>query len=99
MAGLALLRRRSRLCAGTYRRRTAVPNPVLHYQRGDCDPGCGGCDCTPGTSSGRSGNCLPDFPSRDADCMCNACDCGCDFVDFRRWREKLQKRYQRWQLS
>ena len=39
MAGLALLRRRLRLCGETHRR-PVVPNPVLHYQRGDCDLPC-----------------------------------------------------------
>ena len=51
LAGLALLRRRLRLCGETHRRRPVVPNPVLYYQRGDCDLPCDipcdavGCPC------------------------------------------------------
>ena len=47
LAGVALLRRRLRLCGETYRRRPVVANPALHYQRGECDPGCdvGDCPC------------------------------------------------------
>ena len=55
MAGLALLRRRLRLCGQTHRRRPVVPNPILYYQRGDCDVPCdadcldcaGDCSCNP----------------------------------------------------
>lgn len=53
--GLSLLRRRLRLCGDTHRRRAAIPNPVLHYQRGECDcgvpcdtSGANPCDCNSG---------------------------------------------------
>ncbi|MFC5476909.1 membrane protein insertion efficiency factor YidD [Massilia suwonensis] len=71
LAGLKLLRRRLRLCGETNRRHHVVPNPVLYYQRGDCDPGCGG-DCVPDLPcSGRSaGSCLGDFLSGLCDCSC-----------------------------
>jgi putative component of membrane protein insertase Oxa1/YidC/SpoIIIJ protein YidD len=41
--GLALLDRRLQRCGAAYRSRTPPRNPVLHYQRGDCD--CIGVDC------------------------------------------------------
>lgn len=84
MAGLALLRRRLRLCGETYRRRRVVPDPVLHYQRGECDPGC-------------DASCLPDLPCKGdgvaeaGDCACN---CGSDLFGeylsekFRRIKER-----------
>jgi len=91
--GLALLRRRLRLCGDTYRSRIRVRNPVLHHQRGDCVP----CDCDAG--------CVPDLPCnvpdvswRDADCLCDACQCA-DCSDpkraWRDWKERRRLRRQR----
>jgi len=91
--GLALLRRRLRLCGDTYRSRIQVRNPVLHHQRGDCVP----CDCDAG--------CVPDLPCnvpdvswRDADCLCDACQCA-DCSDpkraWRDWKERRRLRRQR----
>ena len=80
LAGVALLRRRLRLCGETYRRRRSVaPNPVLYYQRGECDPGCdvGDCPC--------------DCP---CDCSCNPLERYLDEkwrdvkYRWRRWRER-----------
>ena len=92
--GLALLRRRLRLCGETYRsRRVHVPHPLLHHQRGDCVP----CDC--------DASCLPDLhcdmPSvswRDADCVCDACqciDCGNCADPKQAWRDWKERRRQR----
>lgn len=90
LAGLKLLRRRLRLCGETYRRRLVVPDPVLRYQRGECDPGC-------------DASCLPDLPcngrgvAEAGDCACN---CGGDLFGeylsekFRR----IKERWQRWRL-
>jgi putative component of membrane protein insertase Oxa1/YidC/SpoIIIJ protein YidD len=92
--GLALLRRRLRLCGETYRRRSVVPNPVLYYQRGECDPGC-----DPGCDTG----CLPDLPcsgdgvAEAGDCVCN---CGGDlFGEYlsEKYR-RIKERWQRWRL-
>jgi len=95
--GLALLRRRLRLCGEVHRSRlaarTAARNPVLHYQRGDCVP----CDC--------DASCLPDLPCdmsdvswRDADCVCDACqcvDCGNCANPKQAWRDWKARRRQR----
>ena len=71
-AGVKLLRRRLRLCGVTHRRRPVVPNPVLYYQRGDCDLPCDG-DCLPDLpcSDRTSGRCLGDFLSSFVDCSCD----------------------------
>jgi putative component of membrane protein insertase Oxa1/YidC/SpoIIIJ protein YidD len=69
LTGLALLDRRLQRCGEAYRA-PRVRNPLLHYQRGDCDcvscdlPG-DGCDLSPcdvlscdgGSRSGRDGPC------------------------------------------
>ena len=83
--GLALLRRRLRLCGETHRRRKQARNPVLHYQRGDCDIGC-----LPD---------LPcDDVGKGAKCMCDACECGSHCSDLRElwrdWRERRRLRRQ-----
>ena len=89
IAGLALLRRRLRLCGDTYRRRTTVPNPVLYYQRGDCDPGCGG-------------DCLPDLSGNN---ICNPCDvCNCSGGDCgnprRAWNDwRTRRQLRKWQAN
>ncbi len=79
LPGLALLRRRMRLCGEVYRR-YAEPLPRMrppHGQRGECDPGCdlpcdGGCD-------------LPDTKK----CTASPGDClNCDFPDWRRKKER-----------
>jgi putative component of membrane protein insertase Oxa1/YidC/SpoIIIJ protein YidD len=38
--GLALLRRRLHRCGETHRSHASTPNPLLHYQRGECDLPC-----------------------------------------------------------
>lgn len=86
IAGLALLRRRLRLCGETHRRRATVPNPVLYYQRGDCDPGC-------------DAGCIPDF-SCDKTCdLCSGCggDCGNPRRAWNDWRTRRQLR--KWQKT
>ena len=92
LAGLALLRRRLRLCGETYRkRRSGAPNPVLYYQRGECDPG--GCDAS----------CLPDLPcsgdgvAEAGDCACNCC--GDPFGEYlsEKYR-RAKERWRRWRL-
>ncbi|KQQ91760.1 hypothetical protein ASF77_07465 [Massilia sp. Leaf139] len=68
MAGLRLLWRRLRLCGETHHRPPLVRNPVLHYQHGDCDPGCGA-DCLPDMPSGSGiSRCVGDF-------LCSSCSC------------------------
>lgn len=91
--GLVLLRRRLRLCGEVHRSRVHIHNPVLHHQRGDCVP----CDCDAG--------CVPDLPCnvpggswRDADCLCDACqcaDCGDPKRAWRDWKERRRLRRQR----
>jgi uncharacterized protein len=77
--GLALLRRRLRLCGETHRSRArVVPNPLLHYQKGDCIP----CDC--------DGGCVPDLPFSGKTAHDCACDCGCDVLE-----RYLEKKYER----
>lgn len=96
--GLALLRRRLRLCGDTHRSRAlVVPNPVLHYQKGDCVP----CDCDAG--------CIPDLSCGGKSSLCDAgacCgDCSCDVLEryldkkhqqvkdaWNRWREARRRR-------
>ena len=89
LAGLTLLRRRLRLCGETHRHRPVAPNPLLHYQRGDCDPGC-----DPG--------CVPDVHCGDTCNMSNSCDgcsSGCDCGNPRRawndWRTRRRLGYER----
>lgn len=85
-----LLRRRLRLCGETHRHRAVVPNPVLYYQRGDCDPGC-------------DAGCLPDLPcsgdgvAQAGDC---ACDCGADPLSeyLKKKYARAKERWQRWRL-
>ena len=89
-SGLALLRRRLRLCGATYRSRVAVRNPVLHHQRGDCVP----CDC--------DADCLPDLPCSGksaarggGDCIA---ECGCDVLGhyLEEKAERAKARWRRW---
>jgi putative component of membrane protein insertase Oxa1/YidC/SpoIIIJ protein YidD len=77
LAGLVLLRRRLRLCGQTHRRRPVVPNPILHYQRGDCDVPCDGdcLDC--------AGDCSCDPLERYLDEKCRNAK-----YRWRRWRER-----------
>ncbi|WP_229463759.1 membrane protein insertion efficiency factor YidD [Massilia sp. 9I] len=80
LAGLALLDRRLQRCGEVHRDRIAgsapARNPLLHYQRGDCD--CGGCDVgdLPGCDCG-GGDC-----GRSRDRPGRRCE------PFQRWREK-----------
>ncbi|QNA88055.1 membrane protein insertion efficiency factor YidD [Massilia sp. Dwa41.01b] len=96
--GVALLRRRLRLCGETHRRRPVVPNPVLHHQRGVCDLPCDGA-CLPDLSCD-----LQDLSCRNADWACDVCQCadcgncrGCDDPKqaWRDWRERRRLRRQR----
>jgi len=88
--GLALLRRRLRLCGDTYRSRILVRNPVLYHQRGDCVP----CDCDTG--------CLPDLPcsGKSAARGIGQCagECGCDalgsYLEYK--CERAKERWKRW---
>ena len=90
MAGMALLRRRLRLCGETHRRRPVVPNPVLYYQRGDCDPGCDA-SCLPDLS------CSGDGAAEAGDCACN---CGGDlFGEYLQHKyRRVKERWRRWRL-
>lgn len=87
--GLVLLRRRLRLCGETYRKRAAVPNPVLYYQRGDCDPGC-------------DASCLPDLPCSGKSIMRGAgecageCSCGALEHYLEKKYERARERWRRW---
>ena len=77
-AGLALLDRRLHRCGEMHRARrssTSAParNPLLHYQRGDCD--CGGCDIGDLGCACDAGNCGREHPGRRCE-------------PFHRWREK-----------
>ena len=66
--GLPLLRRRLRRCGEVYRDVARAPNPVLHYQRGDCDMiPCDACDLPSPRGIGR---CLAS----------EKCGCGCDIL-------------------
>ena len=90
-AGLALLRRRVRLCGDTYRSRrpVAVRNPLLHHQHGDCDPGCDA-DCLPDMScSGKSA------ARGSGECMG---DCGGDLAEdyLHKKYERAKERWRRW---
>lgn len=73
--GLALLRRRLRRCGEAHEGARSLPNPVLRYQRGECDllP----CDCHPGAAKGAL---------CELGCQ-GACDYGCNKVDrwLKRW--------------
>jgi putative component of membrane protein insertase Oxa1/YidC/SpoIIIJ protein YidD len=91
MAGLALLRRRLRLCGATHRRHVRMPDPVLHHQRGECDPGCDA-SCLPDLHCGGGG------AAREAgDCACN---CGGDlFGEYLKHKlRRVKERWQRWRL-
>ena len=70
-AGLPLLRRRLRRCGEVHRAAQSTRNPVLHYQRGECDINpCDGDGCGLGMPRGRS-------------CLSNtARDCGCNLLEF-----------------
>jgi len=89
LAGLKLLRRRLRLCGETYRRRLVAPDPVLRYQRGECDPGC-------------DASCLPDLSSSQLNCLCQGCDacnpigdCGNPRRAWNDWRTRRRLGYKR----
>lgn len=71
--GLLLLQRRLERCGDTHRRLQHVRNPILHYQRGECDVlPCDGC------GKGASfGQCVGELGCQ------NACDYG--YSRFRRW--------------
>ena len=89
MIGCALLRRRLTLCGDTGRKRALAVNPVLHYQRGDCDPGC-------------SADCFPDLSCNNVPNPCDGCgSCGGDCGNPRRawndWRTRRQLR--KWQAN
>ena len=80
--GLSLLRRRLRLCGDTHRRRAAIPNPVLHYQRGECDCGLP-CDTSCSMPCDTSGS--------------NPCDCSCDPLE-RYLDRKYERAKRRWRI-
>ncbi|MEW6370144.1 MAG: membrane protein insertion efficiency factor YidD [Pseudomonadota bacterium] len=88
--GLALLRRRLRLCGETYPSRILVRNPVLYHQRGDCVP----CDC--------DAACLPDLPcsGKSAARGAGEClgECGCDVLEhyLEKKYERAKERWHRW---
>jgi putative component of membrane protein insertase Oxa1/YidC/SpoIIIJ protein YidD len=78
-AGLALLDRRLTRCGELHRARVSssgpARNPLLHYQRGDCD--CGGCDIGDLGGCGCDGGCggPREHPGRRCE-------------PFQRWREQ-----------
>ena len=88
--GLALLRRRLRLCGDVHRSQVRVRNPVLHYQHGDCVP----CDCDAG--------CLPDLPcsGKSAARGAGEClgECGCDVLEhyLEKKVDRVKERWRRW---
>ena len=82
--GLPLLLRRLERCGGIHRATLDTRNPVLHYQRGECDilP-CDGCG-----KGAPLGQCMCDLG-------CNsACDYGYDKIKRRldAWRDALARR-------
>jgi putative component of membrane protein insertase Oxa1/YidC/SpoIIIJ protein YidD len=81
--GLPLLQRRLRRCGESHRslaNRRPVPNPVLHYQRGDCDLLACGCD---GVKPPGAGRCLGEL----------ACNGACDVLGH--WYDRLRGRQRR----
>jgi len=78
LAGLAVLRRRLRLCGVAHRRFSPPRRRPFRHQRGDCDIGCdlpcdGNCDLPGSKACGTAGE------------VASYCDCGgCDGSDKKR---------------
>lgn len=71
IAGLLVLNKRLRLCGVAHRRFSASIHRPLARQRGDCDPGCVGCDLP--DIGGKS----TDLPGKALTCLeCGSC---CDW--------------------
>lgn len=84
--GIAILRKRLQKCGVACQRQHAPrQRGALRSQRGDCDPGCGGCDLP--SIDCPSCNLPNGFCDAASCCDCGSCDCG----DWRQGRQRKKE--------